>query len=101
MNLPTKLFPVSTIDARGAFIELGSDSAQLDFPIFGTRLLALQNHNLRQQPNKVRDLWRDRRNPLQWYTFWAVIWVGGISIVLGALQLAVSAAQLYFAPGSS
>jgi hypothetical protein len=100
-SLPTKLFPASTIDARGTFIESGSYSAQLDFPIFGRRLLALQNHNLRQQPNRVRDLWRDRRNPLQWYTFWAVIWVGGISIILSALQLAVSSAQLYFAPGST
>lgn len=98
--LPGELFPASAIDAQGAFIESGSYSAQLDFPIFGSRLLALQNYNLRQQPNKVRDLWRDRRVPLQWYTFWAVIWVGGLSIILSVLQLGVSIAQLYFAPGS-
>jgi hypothetical protein len=51
---------------------------------------------MRQQPSKVTDLWRDRRNPLQWYTFWAVLWVGGASIVLAVLQLVVSLVQTVF-----
>jgi hypothetical protein len=42
-------------------------------------------------------LWRDRRNPLQWYTFWAVLVVGGVSILLSFLQLVVSVAQLVVA----
>jgi len=78
--------------------EFGVYSAARDFPIFGSRLLALQKHNQRQQPSRVRDLWRDRRNPLQWYTFWAVIVVGGLTVILAILQLAVSVAQLYYAP---
>lgn len=30
--------------------------------------MAVQQYNPRQQPSRVRDLWRDRRNPLQWYS---------------------------------
>ena len=70
--------------------------ANLDFRFFGDRLLKLQAFNLRQQPNRMRDLWRDRRNALQWYTFWAVILIGGLSVVLAIVQCFVSAAQLYF-----
>jgi len=69
-------------------------SAELDFPILGSRLLRIQAFNLRQQPRRIRDLWRDRRNPLQWYTFWAVLIIGGATILLGVLQLLVSTAQL-------
>ncbi|KAI4681755.1 uncharacterized protein J4E84_007350 [Alternaria hordeiaustralica] len=99
LDLPAALFPQSTISTSSVFMESDSYSAQHDFPVFGLRLLELQKYNLRQQPSRARDLWRDRRNPLQWYTFWAVIWVGGITIVLAVLQLAVGIAQLYFAPG--
>lgn len=56
----------------------------------------LQRFIMTQQPSRVRDMWHDRRNPLQWYTFWAVLWVGGASILLGVLQLLVASAQLYF-----
>lgn len=96
-RLPRGLFPHSTLNAEGMLQESDTYSAREDFPSFGYRLLILQRYNLRQQPSRVKDLWRDRRNPLQWYTFWAVVWVGGISIVLSVLQLLVGAAQLYLA----
>lgn len=96
-TLPRDVFPHSTLTAEGTLQESDTYSAREDFPSFGYRLLILQRYNLRQQPSRVKDLWRDRRNPLQWYTFWAVVWVGGISIILGLLQLLVGVAQLYFA----
>lgn len=96
-TLPRDIFPYSTLTAEGTLQESDTYSAHEDFPSFGYRLLILQRYNLRQQPSRVKDLWRDRRNPLQWYTFWAVVWVGGISIVLSVLQFLVGAAQLYFA----
>lgn len=65
-----------------------------DFPLLGDRLLALQTYSNRLQPNKLRDLWRDRRNPLQWYTFWAVLLIGGGSLIASILQLVVSIAML-------
>jgi len=102
LHLTAKFFPPSCTNAQnGKFTESASYTVEHDFPVFGARLLALQEYNERQKPTRARDLWRDRRNPLQLYTFWAVIWVGSISIILGTLQLGVSIAQLYYAPGSS
>jgi len=72
-------------------------SARDDFAVFGPWLLSLQHYNMRQQPGKRKDLWWDYRNPLQWYTFWAVLWIGGASIVLAVLQLVVGIVQVYFA----
>ncbi|KAG9250321.1 uncharacterized protein F5Z01DRAFT_666467 [Emericellopsis atlantica] len=96
-GFPSCLFPASAIDVNGQLQELNTYSARDHFPIFGHMLLSLQRYNLRQQPSRLRDLWRDQRNPLQWYTFWAVIWVGGASLLLSFLQLSVGAAQLYYA----
>ncbi|KAJ2993996.1 hypothetical protein NUW58_g1672 [Xylaria curta] len=96
MPVANDLFPDSTLSIDGEFEESDTYSAMDDFPVFGHRLQLLQRYNLRQQPSKVKDLWRDRRNPLQWYTFWMVLWVGGAAIIISLLQLAVSAAQLYY-----
>ena len=84
------------LDISHQLIQPDTYSSRDDFPHFGSRLLAVQQYNLRQQPSRVRDLWRDRRNPLQWYTFWAVLWVGGITTVLGILQLAAGITQAYY-----
>ncbi|KAK3987107.1 hypothetical protein QBC44DRAFT_209671, partial [Cladorrhinum sp. PSN332] len=92
--IPGTLFPVSVLDFDNNLQERDTYSAQDDFPVFGRRLLKLQRYNLRQRPSKWKDLWRDRRNLLQWYTFWAVFWVGGLGILLATLQLFVGAAQL-------
>lgn len=94
--IPNDIFPTSSLDLDNRLVESDTYSSQDDFPCFGQRLLAVQHYNLRQQPRRIRDLWRDRRNPLQWYTFWAVVWVGGITIVLGALQLVAAVIQAYY-----
>ena len=94
------LWPPSCQDFEERLQEHDVYSAKEDFPFLGARLLRIQQYNLRQQPSRIRDLWRDRRNPLQWYTFWAVLWIGGITIVLGSLQVVIAAAQLYYAKSS-
>lgn len=95
-ELPSALFPESVIGLDGLLQEPDTYSARDDFPIFGLALLGLQRYNLRQQPSRVRDLWRDQRDPLQWYTFWAVIYVGGATVLLSVLQLGITATQLYY-----
>jgi hypothetical protein len=89
-RLPSSLWPVSCRSFDGDLQEEDTYSSQDDFPMFGPRLAALQLFNLRQQPSRLRDLWRDRRNPLQWYTFWAVVIIGGLANVLALLQLVVA-----------
>ncbi|OTA87934.1 hypothetical protein M434DRAFT_130619 [Hypoxylon sp. CO27-5] len=93
-GLPPSLWPVTCRTFENGLQEENSYSSQDDFPLFGQRLVKLQEFTLRQQPSKLEDLWRDKRNPLQWYTFWAVLIVGGASIIIGLLQLFVGTAQL-------
>lgn len=95
--LPSSLWPIPCRSFEDTLQEEDAYSAQDDFPMFGQRLAKLQQFNLRQQPSKLRDLWRDRRNPLQWYTFWAVLIVGSLSLLLTLLQLIVAIAQLIIA----
>lgn len=100
-GLPLLLWPVTCRGPDGVLLEQSSYSSQDDFPLFGQRLAKLQDFSLRQQPSQLRDLWRDRRNPLQWYTFWAVLVVGGSSIVLAVLQLVVGVLQVVYSTGSN
>ncbi|KAB5571986.1 hypothetical protein GE09DRAFT_1268365 [Coniochaeta sp. 2T2.1] len=87
------LFPSSAVNVDDELLEWDTYSASDDFPTFGPRLLALQRYNMRRQPSKMTDFWRDRRNPLQWYTFWAVVLVGGAGVVLALLQLVTGIIQ--------
>jgi hypothetical protein len=91
--LPEGVWPDSCLDQNGKLLEQDVYSTSLDFPILGSRLLRLQEFDRRQQPSRVRDLWRDRRDPLQWYAFWAVLIFGGLTIVLSLLQLIVTCFQ--------
>ncbi|KAK8108994.1 hypothetical protein PG984_014795 [Apiospora sp. TS-2023a] len=91
------IFPASALNVRNELIESDSYSALDDFPIFGSRLLALQRYNKRRQPTKITDLWRDRRNPLQWYTFWVVAIIGGFGLLLALLQLIAGFVQMAYA----
>jgi hypothetical protein len=80
--LPLSIWPISCRSFEDTLQEEDSYSSQDDFPVYGQRLAKLQEFCQRQQPSRLRDLWRDRRNPLQWYTFWAVLVVGGLSFSL-------------------
>jgi len=92
--LPPLLWPISCRSFEDTLQEEDSYSLQDDFAVYGQRLAKLQEFCQRQQPSRLRDLWRDRRSPLQWYTFWAVLVVGGLSMFIALLQLGVGVAQL-------
>ncbi len=63
------------------------------YRIFGDQLRTLKAYMDFQKPGGLLGLWRDKRDNLSWYTFWAIIIVGGFSLMLGFLSLAVSTAQ--------
>lgn len=91
---PVEIWPITCRTMEGHLQQSDVYSAQDDFPRLGPRLIKLQQFNSRQRPSKLTDLWRDRRNPLQWYTFWAVVLVGGVANILAALQLLVALVAL-------
>lgn len=68
-----------------------------DFPLLGERLLQLQRYNDQQIPTRVKTMIRDKRDLAQWYTLWAVLLVGGLSVLLSIPQLGVAIAQLVVA----
>ncbi|KAH8591674.1 hypothetical protein B0O99DRAFT_654337 [Bisporella sp. PMI_857] len=69
-------------------------TASADFPLLGQRLLDLQKYMNERNPSDLRTLWYDRRDVLRFYTFWAVFLVGGISILISTLSLALTAVQV-------
>lgn len=92
-DLPPAAWPISCRDSEQRLQERDVYSAVEDFPRLGRRLMQLQKFNLRQRPSKLTDLWRDRRNALQWYTFWAVLIIGGMANLIAVLQLVVALYQ--------
>lgn len=60
--------------------------------MLGERLLVLKGM---LRPTGLRELWRDKRDSLQWYTFWAVVFLGCVGIFMGIIQIAVGALQAW------
>lgn len=67
-----------------------------DFPTFSSRLLKLEDYIDSVQPNRVSSLWRDRRDILRWYTFWAVFFLALLNIIFAIAQTALSGEQVRF-----
>ena len=97
-SLPGIIWPESCRDfsrgGAGGLRELDAYDLEIDFPMLGLRLRTLVDYSLRQNPRRLRDMFRDFRNPIQWYTVWLVITFGFIAVVLGVIQIAISGAQL-------
>ena len=63
------------------------------FPLFETRLRELRHYMDSQKPHSLRQLWKDNRDSINYYTFWGVIIFGSLSVALSLFSLAVSIAQ--------
>lgn len=68
-----------------------------DFEVYGERVRDLRKYMDDRKPNDFWALIHDRRNKVQYYTFWSVIAVGILSILLGFMSLAVGIVQAVFA----
>ena len=64
-----------------------------DFPRFGSRLREVKFYMDNQKPSEGYQMWKDKRDRVQYVTFWAVLVFGTISIVLALVSIAVSSAQ--------
>jgi len=73
------------LDAEG----LGNENyvSIADFPFLEKRLIKLQRVNIDRNPHSFRRLWNDRRNPGAWFAMWAVLIVGGLTLVFQLGQL--------------
>lgn len=100
-SLPSALWLDQWRDFTGTLLEQDMYSVDSDFSVLGARLLELQDFILKQNAYTIWDIWRDRRNPLQWYTFWAVIIFGFFTLIISVIQTVLSGEQLEVAKQAS
>lgn len=65
-----------------------------DFPILRNRLLPLLRHLASKKPRTWKQLWEDKRDSSSWLTFWAVIIIGGMGLILAMLQTILQIVQV-------
>jgi hypothetical protein len=58
-----------------------------EFPFLARRLFDLQRFSMAQNPHSWRRLWVDRRNVATWFTIWAVVIIGGSTLLIQILQM--------------
>jgi hypothetical protein len=70
-----------------------------EFSYWKPQLLELY-HAYQQPPTSVLQMWHDRRNPMQWYTFWLAALIAVLSIVFGSLGTYIGFKQIELAEKS-
>lgn len=73
--------------------------AARDFPVLYERVELLAKELNGARPTSMKDLLRDRRDTLQFWTFWLVSIIGGVSISLSMIQVILQAIQIAQAAG--
>ena len=64
-----------------------------EFPRFGSRLREHKFYMDNRKPSSWYQMWKDKRDRVQYVTFWAVLVFGTINIALALMSVAVSSAQ--------
>lgn len=65
-----------------------------DFPIFRSKLAILLRHLSNKKPRTWKELWLDSRDSASWLTFWAVLVIGGLGIILAFIQVVLQIVQI-------
>ncbi|KAK0616494.1 hypothetical protein B0T14DRAFT_538411 [Immersiella caudata] len=68
-----------------------------NFSIWHDRLVILKQAFDDSQPATFSQLWLDRRNRVQWYTFWVAVLVFAMAMFFGVVQSLEGAMQVYLA----
>lgn len=65
-----------------------------DFPVLRCRISTLQYHLSTLKPRTWNELWQDKRDSAQWFTFWTVLILGGSGVLLSFLQVILQILQI-------
>ncbi|KAK7959784.1 uncharacterized protein PG986_004638 [Apiospora aurea] len=86
-----------SIDRRlGHCGRLKTELRQIErFHFWRDRLIMLKQAYDEAQPKTLTQWWHDRRNGVQWYTFWVAVLVLVLTIVFGLIQSVEGALQVY------
>lgn len=72
------------------------DDRQIEkFKYWHDRLIILKQAFDQSRPSTISQWWHDRRNGVQWYTFWVAILVLFLTILFGLVQSIEGALQVY------
>ena len=64
------------------------------FPVLRCKIAVIVNHLSSKPPRTWRQMWSDRRDSPNWYTFWALLLFGGVGIMLSFIQVALQIIQI-------
>jgi hypothetical protein len=65
------------------------------FKFWHDRLVMLKQEFDRSRPATISQFWIDRRNGVQWWTFWVAVLVIFLTVFFGVIQSILSALQVY------
>jgi hypothetical protein len=85
--LDSKLIDTGNLNAEGR--QIGN------FWYWHDRLVILKEVYDEARPNTLSQFWCDRRNGVQWYTFWVAVGVVLLTIIFGFVQCIEGALQVY------
>src|ERR1700743_985159 len=93
----SKLSPSLCLDSRLGFCgHLKADDRQIEnFKFWHDRLVILKQVFDESSPRTLSQWWCDRRNGVQWYTFWVAILILMLTIFFGMVQCIEGALQVY------
>lgn len=75
-----------------------TDDGQIEnFVRWNDRLVVLKQVFDEVTPRNLSQWWHDRRNGVQWWTFWVAILVLGMTLLFGFIQCIIGIAQVYAA----
>jgi len=66
-----------------------------NFKYWHDRLVVLKQVYDESRPSTISQWWYDRRNSVQWYTFWVAIVVLTLTLLFGLVQSVEGALQVY------
>jgi hypothetical protein len=65
------------------------------FQFLRTRLGRLKDYLDNMKPKTWREMWRDRRNSPEWWTFWTVLTVGSLGLTLSTISTIATVLALW------
>lgn len=94
-----KLSKISNLDCQAVKCDrLRAIDRHIDnFAFWRDRLVVLKQVFDEAEPSTLSQWWCDRRNEVQWYTFWIAILVLVFTLVFGLVQCIEGALQIYTA----
>lgn len=95
-TLLPQLCAKSRLDSPSGFMPVDQSVyfSNRDFPVLYDRILLIANELKDASPKSFSGLLRDRRDTLQYWTFWLVSIIGGVSVLLSLIQVILQGIQL-------